>query len=228
MGVQPLPIRTLGSDLEIIRKRSLLWRGIAVAERAFSGALLLLLLPLLIFAAVTVLVLSRRAPLIAHPRMGQGGRAIWVLKLRTMWDRSSPANSAIRLVERLASESNGYGPIKNREDPRITSRFAAFCRKYSIDELPQLWHVCRGEMALIGPRPLTAQEIEMHYHSAADELLSATPGLTGLWQIKGRSRLTYLQRRRLDLFLVRKWSLGLYGKIFFATIPTVLTGKDAW
>lgn len=228
MGVQPLPIRTFDFDLQRVRKESVLWRGIAVAERVFSGVLLLFLLPLFAFAVVAITILSRRPPLIAHQRIGQGGRAIWVLKLRTMWDRGSPGSSAIRFVERLAEEPNGGIGTKHRGDPRITSRFAACCRKYSIDELPQLWHVLRGEMALIGPRPLTAQEIETHYSSAADQLLSVAPGLTGLWQIKGRSRLTYLQRRRLDLFLVHKWSLGLYVKIFFATIPTVLAGKDAW
>jgi exopolysaccharide production protein ExoY len=228
VGVQPLPVDTFSVQLERVRQQALLWQGIALAERVFSGVLLLLLLPVLILVTFATIALSRRSPLIAHQRIGQRGRPIWVLKFRTMWDRNLRDRSRMALVERLSSDFSGAINVKNREDPRVTSRFAAACRRYSIDELPQLWHVFRGEMALIGPRPLTAQEIEIYYSSAAHELLSIKPGITGLWQIRGRSRLSYLQRRRLDLFLVRNWSLRLYLKIFIATPPTVLAGKHAW
>jgi exopolysaccharide production protein ExoY len=229
VGVQPLPVDTFSFELERIQNQRLLWQGIAAAERAFSGALLLVLLPFLTFITLITVTLSRRSPVIAHQRVGQGGRAIWVFKLRTMWDRRSPSWRSIALVERLSSDcGSGAINVKNRNDPRVSSRFAALCRRYSIDELPQLWHVVRGEMALVGPRPLTAEEIETYYSSAAHQLLSLKPGITGLWQIKGRSRLSYLQRRRLDLFLVRKWSLRLYMKILVATLPTVLAGKHAW
>jgi exopolysaccharide production protein ExoY len=228
VGVQPLPVDTFSFQLERVRQQALLWQGIALAERVFSGALLLLLLPILILITFVTIALSRRSPLIAHQRIGQRGRPIWVLKFRTMWDSSSRDRSRMTLVERLSSDFSGAINVKNREDPRVTSRFAAVCRRHSIDELPQLWHVFRGEMALIGPRPLTAQEIEIYYSSAAHELLSIKPGISGLWQIRGRSRLSYFQRRRLDLFLVRNWSLRLYLKIFIATPPTVLTGKHAW
>jgi lipopolysaccharide/colanic/teichoic acid biosynthesis glycosyltransferase len=118
--------------------------------------------------------------------------------------------------------------IKVSADPRVTSAFAAFCRKYSVDEMPQLWHVVRGDLALVGPRPLTAEEIAEHYGSEAGEVLRVKPGLTGLWQVRGRSNLTYPERRRLDLFLVRNWSFRLYADILLATIPSVLSGKGAW
>jgi exopolysaccharide production protein ExoY len=101
-------------------------------------------------------------------------------------------------------------------------------RKYSIDELPQLWHVVQGKMSLVGPRPMTAQELSDRYGQAAAEVLRFRPGLTGLWQIRGRSRLNYGQRRRLDLLFVRSWSVRLYFRILLATVPRVLTGKDAW
>ena len=228
MGVQPLPVGTFSLQLERVRQQALLWQGMALAERVFSGALLLVLLPLLIAVTFVIIALSRRSPLIAHQRIGQRGRPIWVLKFRTMWDRSSQCRNCMALVERLSSDFSAAINLKNREDPRVTSRFAAVCRRYSIDELPQLWHVFRGEMRLIGPRPLTAQEIETYYSSAADELLSIKPGISGLWQIRGRSRLSYVQRRRLDLFLVRNWSLRLYVKILIATPRTVLAGKHAW
>ena len=103
-----------------------------------------------------------------------------------------------------------------------------FLRKYSIDELPQLWHVAQGKMSLVGPRPMTAQELSDHYVQAAAEVLRFRPGLTGLWQIRGRSRLNYKRRQRLDLHFVRHWSVRLYLRILVATVPRVLTGKDAW
>jgi exopolysaccharide production protein ExoY len=117
---------------------------------------------------------------------------------------------------------------KSEKDSRVTSRFAAFCRRYSIDELPQLYQVVTGQMSLIGPRPLTKLELDLYYGRNAAELLTRRPGISGLWQVSGRSRLSYRQRRRLDLFLVRKWSPGLYLQTLLATIPTVLTGRNAW
>ncbi len=131
------------------------------------------MLPVLSLVGIAILILSRRSPLIAHPRMGQGGRPIWVLKLRTMWDRHSVHNSiSLAFVEHLTLDVTGPAHIKEPIDPRVTSRFAALCRRYSIDEFPQLWHVVRGEMALLGPRPLTAAEVETHYGSAARRIAS--------------------------------------------------------
>ena len=228
VGVRPLPVDTFSFQLERIRKQPLIMRAIAVGEQACSGVLLLLLLPFLIFITLVTAILSRRTPLIAHKRVGQSGRPIWVLKFRTMWGQSSPTSSSLTLIERLSSDCSVSTKAKPRNDPRVSSRFAALCRRYSIDELPQLWHVFRGEMSLVGPRPLTTAEIETYYRSAQYELLTMKPGISGLWQISGRSRLSYVQRRRLDLFLVRKWSLGLYVRILVATVPTVLAGKDAW
>jgi exopolysaccharide production protein ExoY len=228
VGVQYLPIDRVGFDVRRDRKQPLLWLGIETLERFSAGALLAILLPVLALIGLVTVLLSRRSPLVAHRRVGKAGRQIWVVKLRTMWDRSSREGELLTFVERLTPEFSQVTDVKNPNDPRVTSRFAVTCRKYSIDELPQLWHVVRGEMALVGPRPLTTTEIETYYRSAAGQLLSMKPGISGLWQIKGRSRLSYPQRRRLDLFMVRKWSLGLYIRILTATIPTVLAGKDAW
>ncbi|RPI16127.1 MAG: sugar transferase, partial [Acidobacteriales bacterium] len=192
-----------------------------------AALLLLSVLPLLLCAGLLVFVLSRRSPMVAHERVGQNGRAFWVLKLRTMWGGEAESNvNSGWLVERLQTE--WVREVKRWDDPRITSRFAVFCRKYSIDELPQLWHVAQGKMSLVGPRPMTAQELSDRYGQAAEEVLRFRPGLTGLWQIRGRSRLNYRQRRRLDLHFVRNWSVRLYLRILLATIPRVLTGKDAW
>lgn len=215
-------------EISTLPERSPAWKGIEAAERICAGTLLLALLPFLIIFALLIVALSKRSPLIAHQRIGQGGRPIWVLKLRTMWDREVANANLTGLIERVMPDLNGSAQPKERTDPRITSRVATLCRRYSIDELPQLWHVLKGDMVLLGPRPLTANEIQIYYGTAAVELLAVKPGLTGLWQTSGRSRLTYSQRRRLDLFMIRHWSVRLYLKILFRTIPAVLTGKDAW
>jgi exopolysaccharide production protein ExoY len=203
------------------------WAAIAIGERIGAAALLVMLSPVLAATGAVIWLLSRRPPLVAHARVGQGGAPIWVLKFRSMWPGSAPRNGRLAgFVEHLKTEP--VPELKNPRDPRITSRFAAFCRKFSIDELPQLWHVAQGRMSLVGPRPMTAEELAEHYGPDAGKVLAVKPGLTGLWQVRGRSSLTHRRRRKLDLFLVRRMSVRLYVAILFATIPRVLAGKDAW
>jgi lipopolysaccharide/colanic/teichoic acid biosynthesis glycosyltransferase len=200
------------------------WKPREIAERVSAGLGLAACAPILAGCAALVTVLSRRAPFVAHRRAGLNGSTLWVLKLRTMWAHDS-MGSLRGVVERITDES---GPIqKSPVDERVTSRFAAFCRKYSLDELPQLLQVLTGEMSLVGPRPLTSSELAEHYGADAAEVLSVKPGLTGLWQVMGRNSLTYPQRRRLDLFLVRRYSLALYFEILRRTVPAVVTGRHA-
>jgi lipopolysaccharide/colanic/teichoic acid biosynthesis glycosyltransferase len=199
--------------------------GLANAcERVFSAVVLLALTPGLIFIALVILVLSRRSPLIRHARVGRYGAPLPLLKFRTMWsENDNPARM------RLTEDVDGAIPeAKTATDPRVSSRFARLCRRYSVDELPQLWHVVRGEMSLVGPRPVTAGELAQHYGAAAAQVLEVRPGLAGLWQVMGRSRLSYRQRRRLDLFLVGHASYGLYLRILAKTLPAVLKGRDAY
>ena len=183
--------------------------------------------PFLAAVAVTIFVLSGRAPLVAHRRLGRDGRPFWMLKFRTMWsaDRDR-ARGLAGLVEQLRGEV--VPEVKTSGDPRVTSLFAAFCRRHSIDELPQLWHVARGEMSLVGPRPMTSSEWTKYYGESAAEVLRLKPGLSGLWQTRGRNRLTYRQRRRLDIFLARHYCLLLYLRILGQTVPRVFAGRDAW
>lgn len=206
------------------------WRAVHFLERILAAALLGLSSPVLVVAAVVITVLSKRAPFVAHRRVAQEGRPLWVLKLRTMWNQEGKPGRFHKagLIERLPLTNSGECVQKRARDPRIRSAFAVFCRIYSLDELPQFWHVIRGEMALVGPRPLTQYELDQYYGPDAAKVLSRRPGLTGLWQIRGRSRLGYRQRRRLDLFLVKNWSLKLYLTILVTTVPKVLLGKDAW
>lgn len=226
MGVQPLVIA--GHVKPELRIRPLLRRALNILEPVLAAFSFLVALPFLVAVGTLTAALSRQSPLIAHRRIGRNGQIIWVVKFRTMWDGNVSARGRISFLERLGPEWAGAVAIKSREDPRVTSRFAGFCRRYSIDEIPQLWNVLCGEMSLVGPRPLTRQEVDLHYGSIANELLSVKPGITGLWQISGRSRLGYAQRRRLDLFFIRNWSPELYLKILVRTVPAVLVGKDAW
>jgi exopolysaccharide production protein ExoY len=201
-----------------------------LAERVTGLLLLLAASPLLVASALALAVFSRRSPLVAHLRVARDGAPFWMLKLRTMWDDEAPAPRAGWIdrvvIERIIAEPATDG--KDALDSRVTSRFAAFCRRHSIDELPQLWHVVRGEMALVGPRPLTRTEIHRHYGAQAAELLSVKPGLTGLWQVGGRSAIHFPQRRAMDLELVRSLRPRIYLTILARTLPALITGKGAW
>jgi len=193
------------------------------AERAAGCVLLALASPAIAISALTVRALSGRSPFVAHLRVGQHGQPFWTLKLRTMWDRE-PAQS--KWIERIVAEPAEDG--KDPRDPRVVSRFAAFCRRHSIDELPQLWHVARGRMSLVGPRPLTHGEVSLYYGAHAHELLSVKPGLTGLWQVYGRSAIRFPQRSAMDLEMVRCLDARLYFKILLRTIPAIVAGNGAW
>lgn len=141
-----------------------------------------------------------------------------------MWDRGSRRGS-LRAVEDLP-EVNYFAKTQN--DGRVASRFAAWCRRYSLDEIPQLAHVICGKMSFVGPRPITRAELEIFYGSCGTEVLSLRPGLTGLWQTMGRNRLSYAQRRRLDLWLVRRASPRLFFAVLIRTIPSVVRGDGAY
>jgi lipopolysaccharide/colanic/teichoic acid biosynthesis glycosyltransferase len=194
------------------------------AERLLGALLLAAASPLIAVSAVAASALSGRSPFVGHLRVGQGGKTFWMLKLRTMWEgRSSRGHG---WVERIVAEPSGDG--KDPADPRVTSRFAAFCRRHSIDELPQLWHVVRGEMSLVGPRPLTRTELVRYYGRHVAELLSVKPGLTGVWQVRGRSAVNFPRRVTMDLELVRTLSPKLYLSLLLRTLPALIHGKGAW
>ncbi len=201
-------------------------RGADIAERAAGIFLLAAAGPILAVSALVLAILSHRSPLVAHRRIGARGTPFWMLKLRTMWPRGQAPLVSAGWIEHIDAE-----PGRDSKDPcdaRVTSRFAAFCRRHSIDELPQLWHVVCGEMSLVGPRPLTRSEVIRHYGEHADELLSVKPGLTGLWQVCGRSSIEFPQRSAMDLELVRSLRPRVYLMILARTLPALMTGKGAW
>ena len=190
-----------------------------------SGVALLCIAPLLLIVLAVIRLLSGRAPLVGHLRVGQFGQPLWVWKVRTMW-AGGPGKGHAAFVERL--QDTHVPALKAGHDPRVTSRFAAFCRRHSLDELPQLWQVTTGSMRFVGPRPMTQAELDEHYAEAQAEVLSVPPGLTGLWQVMGRNRLTYAQRRRLDVFLARHYGPGLHAWVLLRTITELLRPRHAW
>ena len=193
-------------------------------ERISAGGLLLALLPLMTVLAIAVFLLSGRAPLIAHRRVGRYGRDLWVWKFRTMWGERMPYRA--QLTDYIADED---GPSrKSPGDSRVRSAFAAFCRRHSLDELPQLWNVLAGEMSLVGPRPVTRTEVHEVFGEAAAEIQQVKPGLTGLWQVSGRNRLTPVERRALDLQMAQMRSPKVYMAILLRTVPELVGGNNSW
>jgi exopolysaccharide production protein ExoY len=207
------------------------WHLLGACERIAALVLLALAWPAILISAAVIWRLSGRAPFIAHRRVGWRGSVLWMLKLRTMWEPDSRPQVGRGWMGRGWIEfiADDAGPgLKRSRDARVPHAFARFCRRHSIDELPQLWHVVRGEMLLVGPRPITRRELGEYYGAEADEILRIKPGIAGLWQASGRNRLTYRERVSLDLEFVRHRSPGMYFRILLRTMSEVWTGAGAW
>ena len=186
-----------------------------------SAALLVALSPVMLLIAAVVKLTSRGPALFRQPRAGLGGRPFTMYKFRSMRDG---AEDDRELLEHLNHQD---GPVfKIPEDPRLT-RFGRFLRRSSLDELPQLFNVLRGEMTLVGPRPLWLPEARKATGPARLRT-TVKPGLTCLWQISGRSELPYDQWVLLDLYYIRHRGTLLDLMILFQTIPAVLTGRGAY
>jgi len=176
------------------------------------------MLPLLGIVAVMVMLSSPGPVLYSHRRIRKNGAFFSMWKFRTMC-----LNSAELLDEYLARNPKAH---KLRNDPRITP-IGAFLRRYSLDELPQLWNVLTGQMSLVGPRPIVAAEVEK-YGNYFDCYCRVKPGLTGLWQVSGRSELSYDARVALDCDYVNRWTLRRDGVILLKTFSTVLKQDGAF
>lgn len=195
-----------------------------LAKRALDLALATLVLLALswAFAILAILVkLTSRGPVFFRQlRMGRGGKPFTILKFRSMRADAPAARGP------LAARNVMAGPVfKARDDPRATP-LGRFLRRSSLDELPQLLNVLLGQMSLVGPRPLPLDEAR-HLPPEVQRRHSVLPGLTGLWQVRGRNNLPYAEMMRLDLEYVDHCSLWLDLRILLATIPAVLTGRGA-
>lgn len=202
-------------------------RGKRAFDLLVASSALVLLAPVLAVTAVLVRLSSRGPILFRQERIGMRGEPFTMLKFRTM--RLNNDDSALRELNRreLAGErtAGADGSFKLSNDPRIT-RVGALLRAMSIDELPQLINVARGEMSIVGPRPALSWEVELfsvEYRRRAD----TRPGLTGLWQVSGRSRLSALEMLQLDVEYVDNWSLSLDVRIALRTIPVLIRGDGA-
>lgn len=214
----------------VINFRNNLKNGLNIAaKRVFdlaAGVLLsVLTMPVLAGLAAAVVLNSRGPVLYRQERIGRAGRVFWCYKFRTM------VADADRVLERLLSENSHLSVEwkqgqKLKKDPRVT-RVGRFLRKYSLDELPQIINVLRGEMSLVGPRPVVRGEIEK-YGGFVDYYYTVSPGISGLWQVSGRNDIDYETRVMLDSWYVRNWSLWLDIYILVRTVRVVFLGKGAY
>lgn len=189
---------------------------------ALSG--ILLLAPFFIICYLAIAFSSPGPVFFRHRRVGFKGRHFDCLKFRTM------ATDAPERLRRLletdpAAAAEWAASQKLRNDPRVTA-IGAMLRKSSLDELPQLFNVLRGDMSIVGPRPVTEEEL-VRYSDAITAYYSCRPGITGLWQVSGRSTTTFYRRVVLDSFYASHWSIALDAKIMMATIPAVCFSDTA-
>ncbi len=229
-GVQPNLVWRQGQPLVELTAPSL--KGWQLALKRCVDLLgatvgLLVASPLMLVVAVAIKLDSRGPVFFLQERIGTGGRRFRVWKFRTMRNGASDAvhrelvHQMLRGDDAGAARQSGDGPVyKLVDDVRVT-RLGRLLRRTSVDELPQLLNVLRGEMSLVGPRPPLLYEFEKYDHWQFDRL-QVLPGITGLWQVSGRNRLTYRQMCELDVEYVRSWSVWLDLKILFRTVPVVL------
>jgi exopolysaccharide biosynthesis polyprenyl glycosylphosphotransferase len=204
--------------------------GLSPAARALKRALdltlacaaLVLLAPLLAAVAAAI-KLESKGPVFFHQlRMGNGDEPFRIFKFRTMRCDADECKREYSHLNKFAVEGGDVRMFKIRHDPRVT-RFGGWLRRYSLDEVPQLINVLRGEMSLVGPRPLILSE-DRHVDSWARHRLDLKPGITGLWQVLGRNEIGFDEMIRLDYLYVKNWSLWTDLKLILRTVPVLLRG----
>ena len=206
---------------QFFRLERLIKRGLDIAVATTA---LFLLLPLMLLIAALVWIGDRKAPIFRHTRLGRDGRSFGCLKFRSMV-ADGEAVLAIHLAASPRARAEWVATHKLSDDPRITA-IGRVLRKTSLDELPQLWNVLRGEMSLVGPRPIVQAEVA-RYGAAFSTCFAVAPGVTGLWQVSGRSNTTYAERVALDLDYASRWSLRRDIAIMLRTVPAVLAQRGS-
>jgi lipopolysaccharide/colanic/teichoic acid biosynthesis glycosyltransferase len=198
-----------------------------VLDVVVALVLLVLLAPLFALIALAIALDSRGNVIFRQLRIGRGGQPFMVNKFRTMTSKASETTHKEYVSKLIASDARDQDSelFKLSADSRVT-RAGGLLRKSSLDELPQLWNVLFGHMSLVGPRPTIPYEVEQ-YPPSWFERFAVKPGMTGLWQVSGRSKLTYEQMIQLDIEYGRRRSLWLNLQILARTVPVVLFGKGA-
>jgi len=192
-----------------------------VFDLIVGGVIFLLVLPVLGLTALVIKLDSRGPVFYRQERMGRGGKPFFIYKFRSMYD------GADKLRDDLAEQNDYDGPMfKIKRDPRVT-RIGGWLRRWSVDELPQIINVMKGEMSLVGPRPLWVEEAKQ-CRGWTQKRLDITPGITGLWQVLGRSDIPFDEMVKLDYMYVSSWSLSWDVKLLMQTVPAVLAKRGAY
>ena len=226
VGVEPFyteKVFMLSIRNNLARRRNRLAKRVFDLVATIGGGLLIL--PVLLVLAILVGIDNKGHIIFAHRRVGRNGKPFPCYKFQSM-----VPDAQERLEEYLAKNPEARKEweesFKLTNDPRVT-KLGAFLRKTSLDELPQLWNVLMGDMSLVGPRPIVTKEIE-RYGDYIREYYMVPPGITGMWQVNGRSDTTYEERVAMDTWYVRNWSVWIDLVYLFKTVKTVFTGKGAY
>jgi exopolysaccharide biosynthesis polyprenyl glycosylphosphotransferase len=216
-GVEGIPMVEMGNNLgryypQLVKR---------IFDITVGGLITLILLPVLGICALMVRMSGPGPVLFKHMRLGKGRKLFPQFKFRTMVQNADEILHNDPELMRKFHEG-----FKLKDDPRVTPA-GKFLRRYSLDELPQLFNVLRGEMSLVGPRPIVENEVEK-YGPFADALFSVTPGMTGLWQVSGRSDVGYEERVKLDLLYIERWTLWEDLRIMMLTPGAVLGGRGSY
>lgn len=192
-----------------------------IIDIILSFIALILLLPILIIVAIIIKIDSKGPVIYKHKRLGKNGKTIGIYKFRTMVENADEVFK--NFTEEQKKEYEEFYKLEN--DPRVT-RIGDILRKTSLDELPQIINILKGDMSIIGPRPVVVKEIDK-FGNLKDKYLSVLPGLTGWWACNGRSSTTYDERIKLEMYYIDNQSLKLDIKCFFKTIMVVLKKEGA-
>lgn len=224
-------LRSLAPEVRVQVRRATVWRWIVgevhpvkrMIDLIGATLLTILLSPLLLVIAVLIKLQDGGPILFWQTRVGRTGRCFSFPKFRSM---VTNAEAVLESIQMMNHHRNGSITFKMKRDPRITP-LGRFIRKYSIDELPQLWCILNGNMSLVGPRPPLPREVDQ-YSPHDLRRLDVAPGLTCLWQVEGRGDLPFEKQVELDLRYVDEQSLWLDLKLLLRTLPAVLAGKGAY
>ena len=225
-GIVPSIVWRRGQPFIMLRRVGLRWQQLVLKrllDVSLSAMALVLLSPLMLLIAAAVRIEDKGPVFFRQRRVGRHGRSFGCLKFRSMYTDAEQRLQADPELFQLYVE-NDY-KLPEEVDTRVT-RVGRFLRRTSLDELPQLWNVLKGQMSLVGPRPIVPAEIR-HYNGEASLLLTLKPGITGSWQVSGRSTLQYPERATVELEYVEQWSLLSDLWILLRTVPAVLTRRGA-
>ncbi len=232
-GVQSLwvTVRDIGTHLGLEMRRNLLIPWNQMVKRALDLVLglmgILVAIPVVAVFVLLQQIMSPGSVFYFQDRAGIGNRPFRMWKVRTMAPNADAMLGAL-IAKSETTQSNWDRSMKLQDDPRIIPVIGRIMRRFSIDELPQLWNVVRGDMSLVGPRPLPPYHLDRYEPLVKQVRSRIRPGITGLWQVSGRSTVSLAEQQRYDIYYVRNWSLWLDIHILARTILVVVSGKGAW